>query len=84
MSVNGRFYQLVRKIDAALVVWFRSEVAPHYSSIDRSGADDPDPGRGYVHRAATLQGSEDAKHPMIDAALTVLACLLYTSDAADE
>ena len=27
----------------------------------------------HLHRAASLQGSEDAKHPMIDAALTVLA-----------
>ena len=41
---------LVRKIDAALdLSWLRSELAPHYSSwpsVDRSGTDDPDVGRG--------------------------------------
>jgi hypothetical protein len=42
---------LVRKIDAALDLWWlRSELAPSLfvdgSSIDRSGTDDPDAGRG--------------------------------------
>jgi hypothetical protein len=40
---------LVRMIDPALdLSWHRSELGPHYSSspVDRSGADDPDAGRG--------------------------------------
>jgi hypothetical protein len=39
---------LVRKIDTALdLSWLRSALAPHYSSIDRPGTNDPDAG-GWV------------------------------------